>query len=92
VSWRTVWIEIADKKESQDICFVPDTGYKSFVENVREKRFCPGPFIDETGKVVGNHQGILITPSASARNWHCLGPAVYVLSDRQEDQRRLRRT
>lgn len=52
-------LNVADKPESQDICFVPDTGYKKFIEDrVGSEMFVPGPFIDETGKKVGTHKGI----------------------------------
>ena len=45
------------KKESQEICFIPDDDYekfiKQFVSNIK-----PGDFIDENQKVVGQHRGI----------------------------------
>ncbi len=49
----------AASKESQDICFLPDGGYISFVEQRLGKAFPPGDFVDETGRVVGRHEGII---------------------------------
>lgn len=52
-------LNTADKPESQDICFVPDSGYKKFIENrLGDKVFVPGDFVDENGNVVGEHKGI----------------------------------
>ena len=49
----------ADKKESQDICFVPDGDYAGFIERSLGITFPPGDFIDETGRVLGRHRGII---------------------------------
>lgn len=49
----------ARSKESQDICFLPNGGYVSFVEQTLGKPFPPGNFVDETGTVVGQHEGII---------------------------------
>lgn len=52
-------LNTADKPESQDICFVPDSGYKQFIEDrLGSDVFVPGPFKDENGNVVGEHKGI----------------------------------
>ncbi len=56
---RKYGLNTADKPESQDICFVPSTGYKKFIEERLGKEvMVPGPFVDETGKVVGEHKGL----------------------------------
>ncbi len=49
----------ADKKESQDICFVPDGDYADFIEKSLGITFPPGDFVDEAGKVLGRHRGII---------------------------------
>ncbi len=49
----------AASKESQDICFLPNGGYVSFVEQMLGKPFPPGDFLDEMGRVVGRHEGII---------------------------------
>ena len=54
---------VADKPDSQDICFVPDGDYASFIEEtVREKtgRELPaGNFVTPDGRVLGRHKGII---------------------------------
>lgn len=47
----------ADKKDSQDICFIPDGDYKSFMESYTGKTYPGGSFIDTDGKIVGQHSG-----------------------------------
>ena len=49
----------ADKPDSQDICFVPDGDYASFIERYTGEHFEAGDFVDMTGKVVGRHKGII---------------------------------
>ena len=50
-------IPVAQKDDSQDICFIPDGDYIGFLEN-NGVAAEPGDFVLEDGKVVGRHQGI----------------------------------
>ena len=47
----------ARKHDSQDICFVPDGDYARFMEEFTGKHYPAGDFLDESGRVVGRHQG-----------------------------------
>lgn len=49
----------AEKKDSQDICFVPDGDYAKFIEGYLGKTYPKGNFIDINGNVLGEHQGII---------------------------------
>lgn len=49
----------ARKHDSQDICFVPDGDYARFIEEYTGKKFAAGNFVDEEGKVLGRHKGII---------------------------------
>jgi tRNA-specific 2-thiouridylase len=48
----------ADRPESQDICFVPDNDYRSFVHAEAPDAFRPGPIIDHEGHEIGRHLGL----------------------------------
>ena len=48
----------ADKPDSQDICFVPDGDYVSFIEHYTGKKTKEGNMIDTDGNVVAKHRGI----------------------------------
>lgn len=47
----------AKKRDSQDICFVPDGDYLAFLESYTGKKSVPGDFLNEDGRVVGTHKG-----------------------------------
>ncbi len=49
----------ARKKESQDICFVPDGDYAGFIERFSGKTFPSGNFTDMQGNILGTHRGII---------------------------------
>lgn len=49
----------AHKRDSQDICFVPNGEYASFIEKELGKAFPSGEYIDENGNVIGKHKGII---------------------------------
>lgn len=47
----------AKKKDSYDICFVPDGNYAAFIENYRHQKYPCGSFVDKNGKLIGIHNG-----------------------------------
>lgn len=47
----------AKKKDSQDICFIPDGDYFAFLEYHTGKAYASGAFIDQNGNIVGTHKG-----------------------------------
>lgn len=49
----------AEKKDSQDICFVPDGDYAFFIRNYTGKKYPNGKYIDINGNVLGEHAGII---------------------------------
>ena len=50
---------VAHKPDSQDICFVPDGDYASFIENTTDQVLPTGNFVTPEGKVLGKHKGII---------------------------------
>ena len=55
---RDAELSAASRAESQEICFIPDNDYAAFIEAASGR--CPeGNFIDESGKVLGKHKGII---------------------------------
>jgi tRNA-specific 2-thiouridylase len=51
-------LKVAEKQDSQEICFLPDGKYGDFIKTRGEGSLKPGNFIDSSGKVLGLHQGI----------------------------------
>ena len=50
---------VAEKPDSQDICFVPNGDYKSVIEKLRPESYDLGNIVDLQGKVLGTHNGII---------------------------------
>lgn len=55
---KRLHLPVADKPDSQDICFVPDGDYAGFIEKTTGKAFEPGKFVTADGKTLGTHRGI----------------------------------
>lgn len=49
----------ASKKDSQDICFVPDGNYEKFIRDYTGKEYPEGDFISVSGDVLGKHKGLI---------------------------------
>lgn len=54
-----IGLDICKKKDSQDICFVPDGDYAKFIEEYTGKKYPEGDFIRFDGKYLGKHKGII---------------------------------
>ena len=52
-------LSIADKPDSQDICFVPQGRYSDVVERLKPDAAEPGDIVDGDGRVLGDHPGII---------------------------------
>jgi tRNA-specific 2-thiouridylase len=50
---------VADKPDSQDICFVPDGDYARLITKLAPEAVRPGDIVDESGRVLGRHEGII---------------------------------
>jgi tRNA-specific 2-thiouridylase len=55
---RHFGLAVADKPDSQDICFVPQGSYAELVERLRPEAGEPGDIVDDEGHVLGRHRGI----------------------------------
>jgi len=52
-------LNVADKPDSQDICFVPNGNYASVIKKYRPKSFKQGDIFDINGNLIGKHDGII---------------------------------
>ena len=52
-------LSVADKPDSQDICFVPDGNYAAVIEKLRPGAADPGEIVDTDGRVLGRHEGVI---------------------------------
>jgi tRNA-specific 2-thiouridylase len=51
-------LAVAEKPDSQDICFVPAGRYTDIVQKLRPEAMAPGEIVDATGRVLGRHAGV----------------------------------
>jgi len=56
---RKLDLPVAEKPESQDICFVPGNDYTVFLRRRCRELFRPGPVVDESGNPLGQHDGVV---------------------------------
>ncbi|WP_147105675.1 tRNA 2-thiouridine(34) synthase MnmA [Tateyamaria sp. syn59] len=52
-------LSVADKPDSQDICFVPNGDYAAVIRKLRPEAAAPGDIVDHTGRVLGQHDGVI---------------------------------
>ncbi|MDR6662204.1 tRNA-specific 2-thiouridylase [Tardiphaga robiniae] len=52
-------LSVADKQDSQDICFVPSGRYTDVIERLKPNALEPGEIVDMDGHVIGRHDGII---------------------------------
>ena len=55
---RDLGLSVAEKPDSQEICFVPDDDYKNFLSQRVPEILKPGNIVDLQGKILGRHQGL----------------------------------
>ena len=79
-------LPVANKADSQDICFIPDNDYASFIEREAGDRVpAPGNFVDVEGKVLGKHKGITHYTIGQRRGLELpMGERVFVTGIRPE--------
>lgn len=71
----------AKKRDSQDICFVPDGDYMAFLEQYTHKNYSCGNFLDEKGSIIGQHKGAVAYTIGQRKGLGlAMGALVYVCS------------
>jgi tRNA-specific 2-thiouridylase len=81
-------LPVADKPDSQEICFIPDNDYRSFVTKSVPEAARQGAFVDESGRVLGSHAGVHRFTVGQRKGLglsSSTGTAMYVLALRAAD-------
>ncbi|MDI6600727.1 MAG: tRNA 2-thiouridine(34) synthase MnmA [Thermoanaerobacteraceae bacterium] len=55
---RELGLQVAEKPDSQEICFVEDNDYAGFIEKEAGERLLEGDIVDKNGHILGRHKGI----------------------------------
>jgi tRNA-specific 2-thiouridylase len=83
-------LPVADKPDSQEICFIPDHDYRAFVTKSVPQAAREGAFVDEEGRVLGSHAGIHRFTVGQRKGLGLSSPTgvpMYVLALRPADRR-----
>lgn len=76
----------AKRKDSQDICFIPDGDYVRFIKQYRNKEYPGGTFLDEEGNILGAHCGAIQYTIGQRKGLHlAVGTPVYVCKKNMDD-------
>jgi len=82
---KEINLRIANKPDSQEICFIPDNNYAGFIEESTGKKSVPGNFIDMQGNVIGTHKGIIHYTIGQRKGLNlALGKPAFVVEIRPE--------
>ena len=73
-------IPVAEKKDSQEVCFIPDNDYISFIEKEFNPKATPGDFLSSSGEKLGTHSGIYKYTIGQRKGLGAFGKPMYVLS------------
>ena len=73
-------IPVAEKKDSQEVCFIPDNDYISFIEREFKPKATPGDFLSSDGEKLGSHSGIYKYTIGQRKGLGAFGKPMYVLS------------
>ncbi|MDJ0974295.1 MAG: tRNA 2-thiouridine(34) synthase MnmA [Planctomycetota bacterium] len=71
-------LHVAGKRDSQDLCFVPDGDYRRYLAEHAPDVLVPGEVVDETGRVVGTHDGAAGYTIGQRRRLPAMGTPHYV--------------
>jgi len=79
-------LAVAEKAESQEICFVPDKNYPRFVTEYTPGAERPGPIYDKQGNVIGTHKGIIHYTIGQRKGLGISAPVpLYVIAIKEEE-------
>ncbi len=56
---KEIGLEVHNKKDSMEICFIPDNNHGEYIKDLTNGEVKRGNFIDKNGKVLGKHKGII---------------------------------
>jgi len=71
-------LSTADKPDSQEICFIPDDDYASFLEKSGKGTIEPGDFVNEAGEIIGKHKGFIYYTIGQRKGLGAFGKPMFV--------------
>ena len=56
---KEIGLSVYNKKDSEEICFIPDNNHGRYISEARPLEVVPGNFVDKSGNILGQHKGIV---------------------------------
>ncbi|MGI6031226.1 MAG: tRNA 2-thiouridine(34) synthase MnmA [Eubacteriales bacterium] len=75
-------LPVAHKKDSQEICFIPDDDYAGFICRMTGREYPAGAFVDQQGQTIGQHRGIIHYTVGQRKGLGAFGKPMFVLEIR----------
>lgn len=85
---REIGLAVADRPDSQDICFVPDGDYVGFINRYTGKIYPEGDYVSVDGKILGKHRGIINYTVGQRKGLRiALGKPAFVISKNAQENK-----
>ncbi|MCY6484047.1 tRNA 2-thiouridine(34) synthase MnmA [Clostridium aestuarii] len=82
---KEIGLEVHNKKDSMEICFIPDNDHGKYIKNFKKGKVKQGNFIDKNGKKIGKHKGIIYYTIGQRKGLGlALGKPAYVIDIRSK--------
>lgn len=82
-------LPVADRQDSQDLCFLGDVDYRDFLQRFAPETDVPGEIVNTEGTVVGEHQGLAFYTIGQRRGIRIAAPAPYYVTAKDPNKNRL---
>jgi tRNA-specific 2-thiouridylase len=79
---REYELTVAERPDSQDLCFVGQQSYRDFLRKTDPTLLKPGPILNQDGKVLGEHQGLTAYTIGQRKGLGIAGPEPYYVIDK----------
>lgn len=86
---REVGFDNAEKHDSQDICFIPDGEYASFIECWCNTKFEQGDFVNKSGEFIAKHKGLINYTIGQRKGLGIAAPAPYYVLEKDPSSNRV---
>ena len=83
---RNYGLAVADRPDSQDLCFVGDRDYREFLINRNPSLFMPGKILSPSGKQLGEHSGLANYTIGQRKGLGIAGPEPYYVIDKYQEE------
>lgn len=86
---RKLGLVVAERDDSQDLCFLPSGDYRQFLREYAQDEIIPGAIVDTEGNVLGRHEGLSFYTIGQRKGLGIYSPAPLYVLEKDTDKNRL---